>query len=231
VRVIVYLFTHTVPDVTSDTKVTVVEPPQLSLLVTEPGFDAGTNDAQVTVTGAGHAMNGATLSLTVIVCEHVAVLLQMSVARYVRVIVYWFGQVTVPVTSETKVTVTAPLQLSLVVTEPTFGAVTFDEQVTVVFAGQEMNGTMLSLTVIVCEHVAVLPHASVALYVRVTVNLFGQVMLLVTSPTTVTVVDPPQLSELVTEVVFAAGMFAAQVTVTGCGQEMNGATLSLTVIV
>jgi hypothetical protein len=121
--------------------------------------------------------------------------------------------------------------LSLVVTEPTFGAVTFDEQVTVVFAGHAMNGTMLSLTVIVCEHVAVLPQASVALYVRVTVNLFGQVMLLVTSPTTVTVVDPPQLSELVTAVVLAAGMFAAQVTVTGCGHDINGATLSLTVIV
>jgi hypothetical protein len=183
------------------------------------------------VTFAGQVIAGATLSLTVIVCEHVAVLLHASVARYVRVTVYLLVHETFDVTSLTKLTVTPPLQLSDAVTEPGAGCGTWPAHVTVEFAGHEINGATLSLTVMICEHVAVLLHASVALYVRVTVNLFAQLVLLVTSETCVTVTTPLQLSLVVTEVVLTAGMFDAQITVTGAGHEMNGATLSLTVIV
>ena len=54
-------------------------------------------------------------------------------------------------------------------------------------------GGVLSLTVMICVHVAELPQASVALYVRKIVYLFVQVWLLITSLIQVTVAVP-QLS-------------------------------------
>ena len=80
-RVTVNLFAHTVLEVISPTKLTVAVPAQLSVVVTAAVFDAGIADAQVTVTFTGHVICGATLSLTVMTCEQVAVLPQTSVAR------------------------------------------------------------------------------------------------------------------------------------------------------
>jgi hypothetical protein len=159
------------------------------------------------------------------------VLPQASVALYVRFTKYLFGQLVSSVASLTCVTVTVPLQLSLAVTNAVFGAGTFAAHVTVIAEGHVSVGATLSLTVIVCVHVAVLLHASVARYVRVTVNLLIQLTLLVASLTCVTVTVPLQLSDVVTEAVFGAGMFDAQITVCGAGQEINGAWVSLTVMI
>ena len=76
----VNLFTQTVFDVTSPTKLTVTVPLQLSVVATADVFTAGIEDAHATVTFAGQVICGATLSFTVIICAQVAVLPQTSLA-------------------------------------------------------------------------------------------------------------------------------------------------------
>ena len=73
--------------VTSLTKLTVAVPEQLSVAVTPVVTCGGTADAQVTVTGAGHVMLGATLSNTVIIWLQVEVFPHSSEALKVRVTV------------------------------------------------------------------------------------------------------------------------------------------------
>jgi hypothetical protein len=136
--------------VTSLTCATDTVPLQLSLVVTDAVFGAGTFDAQTTVTGAGHEMNGTTLSLTVIIWAHVAVLPQTSVALYVLVTVYLLMQALFDVTSLTKLMLTVPVQLSVAVTASVCTPGTFDAQTTVTFAGQVITGGVKSRTVIVC---------------------------------------------------------------------------------
>ena len=74
-----------------------------------------------------------------------------------------------------------------------------------------------------------MPHKSAALNVRVMVYLLAQVALLVASPTKLITAGPLQLSVAVTPVVVCAGTALEQVTVTGAGQVMLGARLSLIV--
>ena len=74
-------------------------------------------------------------------------------------------------------------------------------------------------------------HASVAIYVRVTVNLFTQLEFDVTSPTILIDTVPLQLSVAVTSELLTEGIADAHVTVIAVGQVMVGATLSLTVII
>ena len=64
--------------------------------------------------------------------------------------------------SPTNVTVTAP-QLSVAVTLEISGLGTFPEHCTVTGGGQVIVGGVLSLTVMICVQVALLPQASVAL--------------------------------------------------------------------
>ena len=66
------------------------------------------------------------------------------------------------------------------------------------------TGAVLSLTVIVWAHVAVLPLASVALYVLVNIYLLTQVWLDITSLTQATV-GVPQLSEAMTAATLTGG--------------------------
>ena len=84
---ITYLFTQMKLLVASPTKVIVGEPLQLSVAVTRLMFDAGTEAAQVTVTGPGHVTLGGTLSFTVMICAQLVALPQRSVALYLRVTV------------------------------------------------------------------------------------------------------------------------------------------------
>ena len=97
--------------------------------------------------------------------------------------------------SPTCVTVTAPPQLSDAVTEPMFGAGTSEKHWTPTAAGQVIDGGVVSLTVIVCVQVRVLPHASVALVgpgddvVAARRAVRGRVA------DVVTVTAPPQLSD------------------------------------
>lgn len=126
--------------------------------------------------------------------------------------------------------VVAPPQLSTAVTPvvAAVGIVLAHETVTAV--GHVTVGAMLSNTVIVCAQVDMFPHASVALYLRVIVNLFAQITLPVWSLTNAKVMAPVQLSVALTPAVVCAGTSDAQLTVTGAGQLMLGATLSRTVI-
>ena len=68
-----------------------------------------------------------------------------------------------------------PLQLSDAMTRAVLGCGTRLAHCTVTLPGHWIEGIVLSNTVIACEHVAELPHSSVALYVRVTLNLLVQV--------------------------------------------------------
>ena len=124
-----------------------------------------------------------------------------------------------------------PLQLSVAVTLPGFGGGTCDAHWTVTGPGQVSIGTMLSNTVISCVQVAELPHASVALYVRVTKNLFTQVELVVMSLTNVTEGTPVQLSLALTLAGFGAGICEAHCTVTPIGQVSVGGVPSNTVMI
>ena len=66
-------------------------------------------------------------------------------------------------TSPTCITVTVPPQLSLTpVTDVIFAAGTDDAQDTVIGAGQVNDGGVWSFTTMICVHVALLPHISVA---------------------------------------------------------------------
>src|SRR6266436_3783607 len=117
----------------------------------------------------------------------------------------WPAQLLEPSESPCQVTATAPPQLSLVVTLLVFGAGTWLAQPTVRLIGQVMLGGLVSLTVMVCVQVALLPHWSVARYVRLTTNCPGQLLELMESPCQLTVTAPPQLSLVVTLLVFGAG--------------------------
>ena len=134
-------------------------------------------------------------------------------------------------TSFTKVTEETPLQLSEAVTLAGFGVGTRLAHCTVMLPGQFIDGGVLSKTVIVCEHDAELPHSSVALYVRVTLNLLMQVRLVTTSLTKMTLVIPLQLSEAITVAVFGTGTWLAHCTLTLTGHVIDGGVLSNTVIV
>src|SRR6266404_5204069 len=101
------------------------------------------------------------------------------------------------------VTVTAPPQLSLVVTLLVPGAGTRLAQLTVRLVGQVRLGGLVSWTVMVWVQVALLPHKSVARYVRLMTKRLAQLLELIESPCHVTA--PPQLSLVVTLLVSGAG--------------------------
>src|SRR5436309_1080361 len=217
--------------ITSLTQLTVTVPAQLSLAVTRLVLGAGTSRAHGTFTGAGQVMIGGVVSLTVIVWVQVALLPHTSVALYVRVMVNWLKQLLALITSLTQLTVTVPAQLSLAVTRLVLGAGTSRAHGTFTGAGQVMIGGVVSLTVIAWVQVALLPHTSVALYVRVMVNWLKQLLVLITSLTQLTVTVPAQLSLAVTRLVLGAGTSAAHCTFTGAGQVIVGAVVSLTEMV
>ena len=62
------------------------------------------------------------------------------------------------------------------------------------------------MTVIVCMQLALLLHASLAVYVRLTVNFPGQLPGVVVSGPCVTVTVPPQLSLATTPASFGGGI-------------------------
>ena len=99
---------------------------------------------------------------------------QLSAAIYVRVNVYLLKQSAFVVASPAHVTITAPEQLSLVVTRFLLGVGICDAQVTVTAAGHAMNGRVVSRTLTSCWQVEKLPHKSDAMNVRWNVYVFGQ---------------------------------------------------------
>jgi len=122
-------------------------------------------------------ITGGVVSSTFIVWLAVAVLPQPSSAVQVLVTLYSFGQVPLVVTSA-KVNVGTP-QLSVAVGVVQEGV---PEHSIVDGPGNpEITGGVVSSTLIVCEAVAVLPHPSFAVQVRVMLYSFGQVPFVVTS--------------------------------------------------
>ena len=87
-----YLLRQSGFEVTSPAHVTITAPEQLSLVVTRAVFGVGTCEAHVTVTAAGHAMNGFVVSRTDTDCAQVEKLPHKSDAMNVRWNVYVFGQ-------------------------------------------------------------------------------------------------------------------------------------------
>src|SRR6266404_4002216 len=142
----------------SPCQLTVTAPPQLSLVVTLLVLGAGTKLAHPTVSLVGQVIIGGSLSFTVMVWTHVALLPHWSVARYVRLMTNCPEQLLELIESPCQLTVTAPPQLSLVITLLVFGAGTWLAQPTVRLAEQVMLGGLVSLTVIVWTQVALLPH-------------------------------------------------------------------------
>jgi hypothetical protein len=65
----------------SGATVTITSPAQLSLAMTEDVFGGGTSWDVATVRSSGHSIEGGILSRTVIVCTHVAVFPQSSIAE------------------------------------------------------------------------------------------------------------------------------------------------------
>src|SRR6188472_2689265 len=86
-------------------------------------------------------------------------------------------------TSLTKVTVTAPPQLSVAVTAAMLGAGTAEKHWSVIAVGQVIEGGVVSMTVMVCAQVFMFPHGSVARYVRVMTLLQLDVPFVATSLT------------------------------------------------
>src|SRR4249919_1162185 len=143
--------------------------PHASLAVGVPN-DGVSGHSMVAATGT-EVNTGAVLSSTVITCEAVAVLPQASVAINVLVRVYSLAHVPGALAS-VEVMLTAP-HASLAVGVPKLGV---KGHSMVAAAGTEVNtGAVLSSTVITCEAVAVLPHASVAINVLVRVYSLAQV--------------------------------------------------------
>jgi len=122
-------------------------------------------------------ITGGMVSSTLIVCDAVAVLPQSSVAVHVLVILYSFGQVPFVVTSA-KVNTGVP-QLSVAVGVAHEGV---PEHSIVEGPGSpEITGGVVSSTLIVCVAVAVFPHPSSAVHVRVILYSFGHEPFVVTS--------------------------------------------------
>src|SRR5713101_4489391 len=121
-------------------------------------------------------MLGGLVSLTVMVWIQVALLPHWSAARYVRLMTNCPAQLLELIESPCQLTVTAPPQLSLVVTLLVSGVGTRLAQRTVRLRGQVMLGGLVSWTVRGWGQVALLPHRSVARYVRLMTNCLAKLL-------------------------------------------------------
>src|SRR6266568_12106 len=133
------------------------------------------------------------------VWAHVALLPHRSTARYVRLMTNRLAQLLELIESPCQVTVTAPPQLSLVVTLLVSGAGTWLAQLTVRLVGQVRLGGLVAWTWMVWAQLAQLPA-------------------LIEPPRHLTVPASPQLSLVVTLLVSGAGTWLAQLTVRLVGQ-------------
>src|SRR5207247_2096488 len=152
---------------------------------------------------------------------------QASVAVKVRRIVKLPVQLPGMITSLC-VTVGDGSQASVTVGVPVALGSVESVQDTVVFAGQVIAGGVVSTTVIVCWQVLLLPHASVAVKVRVIVSVLPQPGTLVSLNVTVVA---PQVSEAVAVPVAAGLVSPVHSTVAFAGQVIVGGVVSTTVIV
>src|SRR5439155_1481721 len=204
--------------------------PQPSVAVTNVISGAGTAPLHAaTVFDAGHVItDGVTSTVLVIVCAHVAVLPHASVALYVLVVVSVHPE---RFTASLTNVITGVPQPSVAVTNVISGAGTAPLHAATVFdAGHVItDGVTSTVLVIVCAHVAVLPHASVALYVLVVVSVHPERF---TASLTNVITGVPQPSVAVTNVISGAGtapLHAA--TVIGAGHVITGGVTSTVLVI
>lgn len=212
------------PAVVTSLKVTTGIAAQLSVAVAVPVFAGSVLAVHSIVTFTGHVMAGAWVSSVDMICTHVEVFPQWSVANQVLVIKASEAHPLAAVTS-LNVTVGAPSQLSVAVAIPVFTGNVLSVHCMVMFAGHVIAGAVLSSIKIICAQVLTLPQSSVALHVRVIVLSCGQ------SPATVASVKSTtgtasQLSVAVAEPVLAGRVLAVHCIVILAGQVMAGAVLS-----
>lgn len=159
VRVMLYSFGQE-PLVVTSAKLN-IGAPQLSVAVGV--VHDGVPEHSIVVGAGNPEMTGGVVSSTLMVCDAVAVFPHPSSAVQVLVILNSFGHEPLVVTSA-KFKVGVP-QLSVTVGVVHDGAT---EHSIVVGPGKpEMTGGMVSSTLMVCEAVAVFPHPSLAVQVRV----------------------------------------------------------------
>ena len=172
------------------------------LVVTSANVKVGTAQLSVTVgvvhdgapehsivVGPGKPeITGGVVSSTLMVCVAVAVLPQPSFAVHVRVMLYSLGQVPLVVTSA-NVKVGVP-QLSVAVGVVQDGAP--EHSIEEGPGSPEITGGVVSSTLMTCDAVAVFPHPSLAVQVRVIVYSLGHEPFVVTSAKVS--VGVPQLS-------------------------------------
>jgi hypothetical protein len=139
---------------------------QLSVAVADPVSKGSEESSQFIVTSGGQVINGGILSSTNICCRHVLELPQSSVAIQVLEIIRSWGHPPAAVTSE-KVTAGELSHASDAVAEPVLPGAVLAVHDIVVFDGQLMTGGILSVKVIICIQVIMLPLLSVAFQVRV----------------------------------------------------------------
>ena len=138
--------------------------PHASLPVAEPVVAGVVGSPHSTVTLAGQLIVGFVVSTMVIVCTHVAVWLQASVAVQVRVITPVFPQ---PGANESALLIVTLPQVSDPVAVPVAAGDVDEPHSTVASSGHWIVGTVVSTIVMTWVQLEVWLQASVAVHVRV----------------------------------------------------------------
>ena len=123
------------------------DPPQLFVALENPVFAGLVLSVQLMVTFFAHVMVGGVLSSTLIVCTHVLIKLQSSMAFHVRKTTNSRSQTPATVTSVYEIEGVGS-QASVAVALPSEAGVVLDKQSTVTFAGQVSTGGVKSATTI-----------------------------------------------------------------------------------
>ena len=218
-----------VPGAVASMKVTTGAGSQLSVAVAMPVAAGALEASHSTVAAIGTVITGSVVSTTLMVCAPEIELPHASVAVHVRVIVDSCGQAPGAVASM-KVTTGAGSQLSVAVAMPVAAGALEASHSTVAVIGTVITGSVVSTTLMVCVPEIELPHASVAVHVRVIVDSCGQVPGAVASMK-VTTGAGSQLSVAVAMPVAAGALEASHSTVAVIGTVITGSVVSTTLMV
>ena len=185
---------------------------------------AGHSTEAVTV---GQVITGPIMSVTVMVRLQEEVLLQASIAVQVRVTLNLWGHKVLGVVTSTEEILGVPPHASTAVAAGNVG--TAGHSTEAVTVGQVITGPVISVTVMVRLQEEVLLQASIAVQVRVTLNLWGHTVLgVVTSMEEILGVPPHASTAVAAGNVGTAGHSTEAVTV---GQVITGPVLSVTAMV
>src|SRR5438552_3930319 len=206
-----------------------VTPLHVSVAVAAPVLFVVAATVHSRVMFVGQTITGGTVSLKLIVCRHVEVLPQPSKAVQVRRMVPLPVQLVVPKAS-TKLMFVTPLHVSVAVAVPVLLVVAATVHSRVMFVGQTITGGTVSLKLIVCRHVEVLPQPSKAVQVRRMVPLPVQLVLPKAS-TKLMFVTPLQVSVAVAVPVLLVVAAMVHSKVMFVGQTITGGTVSLKLMV